>query len=158
MSFGDDSNVPSQLGHTSMNEDAEGTSTIRMLKRTASSIGMTKGCTRHSPYAVIDPGAERDVVGGVGWHILHFSDQSKPLNGGLKGMGSIVLPVVNAVTAVEDADGRILVLGLVGIVNKAGYDWCTTQYESLWNSHHMRSNNVKVDEQRRSRSWRNAEF
>ena len=139
ITIGDDSNVLSRPNH-SIDVGAEG-STIRALKR-AASIGMSKGSTRHSTYAVIDPGAEKEIVGGVGWHILHFSDQSEPLSGGLKGMGSVVLPIVDAVTAVEDSDGRVVLIG----VGKAGYDRRTTQYESLWNSHHMRSNNIEVDD------------
>ena len=52
---------------------------IRMLKR-ATSIGMSRGSSRHSPHAVIDPGAEKEVIGGVGWQILHFSDRSEALD------------------------------------------------------------------------------
>ena len=59
-------------------KDVEGIS-IRMLKR-ATSIGMSRGSSRHSPHAVIDPGAEKEVIGGVGWQILHFSDRSEALD------------------------------------------------------------------------------
>ncbi len=30
-------------------------------------MGMSKSRIRRPPYAVIDPGAEREVIGGVGW-------------------------------------------------------------------------------------------
>ena len=103
---------------------------------------MSKGSTRHAPYAVMDTGAEREVVGGVGWKILHFSDKSESLHGGLNGMGSVNLPFVDAVTVVEDTGGKVVLIG----VRDAGYDRRTTQFESLWNSYHMRSNGVIVDD------------
>ena len=33
--------------------------------KTATSLGMSKGVTRHPPYAVIDSGPGRDVIGGI---------------------------------------------------------------------------------------------
>jgi len=114
---------------------------VRALKR-AMSIGIFKGSTRHAPYAVMDTGAEREVVGGVGWKILNFSDKSEPLHGRLNGMGSVNLPFVNAVTVVEDTDGRVVLIG----VGEAGYDRRTTQFESLWNIYHMMNNGVIVDD------------
>ena len=83
-----------------------------------------------------------DVIGGVGWELLHFSDKSETLGGALKGMGTKVLPSVDAATVVEDTEGRVI---LIGIVN-AAYDRQTTQIESLWNSHHMRSNKVQFSD------------
>jgi len=73
-SFGYDSyfrsqTCPSKIGN------AESTFRVRALKR-AASIGMSKGSTMHDPHAVMDTGAEREVAGGVGWKILHFSDKS----------------------------------------------------------------------------------
>ena len=104
---------------------------------------MSRGSTRHPPYAVIDPGAERDVIGGVGWRVLHFSDKSETLSGALVGMGtSNVLPSVDAVTAVQDSDGKVVLLG----IGNAAFDHRTTQFESLWNSHHIRANNVEVND------------
>jgi len=44
--------------------------------------------------------------------ILHFSDKSEPLHGGLNGMGSVNLPFVDAVAAVEDTDGRVVLIGV----------------------------------------------
>ena len=35
----------------------------------ATSIGMSICSARHVPYAVMDTGAERRVICGVGWHI-----------------------------------------------------------------------------------------
>jgi hypothetical protein len=137
VTFGDDSVIPLKPDHSI--KDIEGTSRIRILKR-AMSVGMSKGSTRHPPYAVIDPGAEKEVIGGVGWHILHFSDKSESLSGALAGMGNKVLPSVDAVTAVEDTEGRVVLLG----IGEAAYDRRITQHEALWNSHHLRANRVEV--------------
>ena len=46
---------------------------IRCLRQ-AVCVEISKERTRHQPYAVIDTGAEQDIVGIDGWHILHFSD------------------------------------------------------------------------------------
>ena len=141
VTIGDDSNFESKSDH-SIKSGAEGTSTrIRMLKR-AASVGMSKSRIRHPPYAVIDPGAEREVIGGVGWRILHFSDKSESLSGALAGMGSESLPSVDAVTSAKDTEGRTVLLG----IGDAAYDRRTTQHEALWNSHHLRSNNVQVSD------------
>ena len=134
-----DSNTISKSDHSMVDDD--GISRLRALKKT-SSIGMSRGSIRYPPYAVIDPGVEKEIVVGVGWRILHFSDRSEILNGPLDGMGSSVLPLVDAVTAVEASDGSVVLLG----IGDASYDRRTTQNESLWDSHHLRSNNVKVDD------------
>lgn len=86
VTFGDDSRTPSNPNHSM--EDVK-SSFIRMMKR-ETSVGMSKGWTRHHPYTVVDPGAERDLVGGLGWRVLHFSDKSETLNMALHGMGSKV--------------------------------------------------------------------
>ena len=129
-SFGYDSYVRSQTRPSKIG-NAEGTSRVRALKR-ATSIGMSKGSTRHAPYAVMDTGAEREVVGGVGWKILHFSDKSEPLHGGLNGMGSGNIPFVDAVTAVEDTDERVVLIE----VGDAGYDRRTIQRHP-WRKLHL---------------------
>jgi len=41
-----------------------------------------------------------------------ISDKSEPLHGGLNGMGSVNLPFVDAATAVEDTDGRVVLIGV----------------------------------------------
>ena len=87
-------------------------------------------------------GGKVEIIGGVGWHILHFSDKSEGIHGALYGMGSEVLPSVDAVTAVNDSEGRVILLG----VGEAAFDRRVTQYESLWNAHHLRANKVKVDD------------
>ena len=70
---GDDSNDQDQFDHS--NDDKEGHSTrVRALKRTTSG-GMSKGTIRLQPFAVIDTGADMDVIGGVSWKVLHFSDK-----------------------------------------------------------------------------------
>jgi len=68
--------------------------------------------------------------------------ENTALYGGLNGMGSVNLPFVDAVTAVEDSDGRVVLIG----VGEIGSDRRTTQFESLWNIYHMRSNGVIVDD------------
>ena len=107
---GDDGNLPRKPSHS--NEDEEETSiSIRDLKKVAS-IGMSKGCNKHSPFAVIDPEADMEVISGVGWNVLHFYNKSETPRGALNGMGSKVLPSVDVVTAVEDSEGRIVLLGI----------------------------------------------
>ena len=108
----------------------------------SNSIGISRGRARKSPYAVVDPGADMEIIGGVGWHVLHFSERTEILNGALEGMGSSVLPTADAVTAVEDMDGRVVLLGL----GDSAYDHRTTQTESLWNSHHLRANKVIIED------------
>ena len=51
-----------------------------------------------------------------------------------------MLPSVNAVTAVEDLEGRVVLL----VLGNAAYDRRNTQNESIWNSHHLRANKVTV--------------
>ena len=136
----DDRNILWKPDH-SINDKAAAGSRVRTMKH-SDSIGMSRGCTRNSPYVVVDPGADTEVIGGVRWHTLHFSDKSETLNGALEGMGSTVLLSADAVTTVEDSDGRVVLLG----IGDAAFDMRTTQTESLWNSHHMRSNKVIVED------------
>ena len=116
--------------------DIEGTSRnmTRAMKR-AMPVEMFRESARHQPYVVIDIGTEREVIGGVGWQILNFPDKSEPLSGTLAGMGTEVLPSVNAFAAVNDQNGNAVLLGVRG----AAYDQRTTQYESLWNYQQLRS-------------------
>ena len=66
-----DGNLPRKPGRS--NEDEEDSSIgIRFLKKVASII-MFKVCNKRSPFAMIDPGADMEVIGGVGWHVLYFS-------------------------------------------------------------------------------------
>ena len=60
----------------------------------------------------------------------------------MNGMGTEVLPSVDAVTTVKDAEGRSVLLG----IGNAAFDRRTTQNESLWNSHHLRANKVRVSD------------
>ena len=109
-SFGYDGYVRSQSNPSKIGI-AKGNSRVRALKR-ATSINLSKGITRHAPYTVMDTDAEREVVGGVGWKVLHFSDKSESLHVGLNGMWSVNLPFVDAFTAVEDTDGRVVLIGV----------------------------------------------
>ena len=115
---------------------------IRALQRCTTSVGMSGGRKGHQPYAVIDPGAEQDLIGGVGFAILHFSNEIESLTGPLQDMGTTLLPKVDAVTAVHDCDGKTILLG----VGNAAYDKRSTQHESLLNSHHLRKNGVVVED------------
>jgi len=140
VSFGHDSIIPARPDHSMQGSEGRA-SILRMLKRTES-VGMSNGRKTLLPYAVIDPGAEQDVIGGVGWHIMHFSDESETLSAALDGMGTAVLPKVDAVTAVEDSNGRVVLIGMGGVA----YDRRTTQHEALWNSHHLRAQGAIVDD------------
>jgi hypothetical protein len=54
------------------------------------------------PRAIIDPGTEIDVIGGVGWHVLNKVDNmDAQLDGALVGMGGRSLPLVSAATAID---------------------------------------------------------
>ena len=57
-------------------------------------------------------------------------------------MGTAVLNKVDAVTAAEDNNGKLLLLGIVGVA----YDRQITQVESLCNSYHMRYHGSVVDD------------
>ena len=51
---------------------------------------MSKGTIRLQTFAVIDPEADMEVIGGVGWKLLHFYDKSETMGGTLKVMGTEV--------------------------------------------------------------------
>ena len=76
-----------------------------------------------------------------------MTNESDPLSDVFQSMGTEVLPSVDAVTAVDDKDGRTILLG----IGRAAFDRRTTQFESLWNSHHLRANNIVVDDVTKSR-------
>ena len=57
-------------------------------------------------------------------------------------MDTKVLPSVDAVTAVEDSENRVVLLRL----RNAAFNRRTTQNESLWNSHYLRANRVIVSD------------
>ena len=96
---GYDSNFSSKPLALSM--DSFDTNKIRMVK----TIGMSAGRCNPEPYAVIDPGATEDLVGGLGWRISFVSNQVEILCGALTGMGTKALPIVDAITAIETAGG-----------------------------------------------------
>ena len=138
--YRDDSHRSQHTGHS--RKEKEKSLTMRMVKR-STSVGMSNGRNRHQPFAIIDPGCEGDMIGGVGWHILHFSNSHpQALKGALPEHGQAVLPTVDAVTAVEDEKGKVILMG----VGKAAYDRRTTQHESLLNSHHLREHGVIVED------------
>ena len=57
---------------------------------------------------MIDLGDEMEVIGGVGWHVLNFYYKSETLIGTLNGVGSELIPSVDAATEVEYLEGRIV--------------------------------------------------
>ena len=126
-------------------------SIIRAVKKTKS-VAMSTKSKVVPPYAVINPGAKKEILGGLGWYILHFSDKSESLNGALSGMGSEILPSVDAVTCVYNINRKAVFLG----VGEAAYDRRSTRVESLWNSHYTRSNKVVVDDVAKSQGGDNA--
>ena len=110
--------------------------------RRLDSIGMSRGRSSVQPYAVIDPGAVEELIGGDGWHISFISTQTETLSGALEGMGTLTLPKVDAITAVNDSKGKVMLLG----VGNVTYDVRHTQYESLLNLHHLRTSGVDVQD------------
>jgi hypothetical protein len=86
--------------------------------------------------AIIDPGTEVDVIGGVGWKVLSKVDnQVAQLDGALEGMGECILPLVAAVTARDHPTEGTVLFG----AGCAGWDERPKQTESLFNSHDMQS-------------------
>ena len=57
---------------------------------------MSKGRRSTEPYAVIDPGAVEELIGGDGWYISFVSTQTETLSGALEGIGTFTLPKVDA--------------------------------------------------------------
>ena len=111
------------------------------LRRTGSR-GMSAGHRKGEPYSVVDSGASVDMVGGLGWKILHVSEKKDLLLGALAGMGTCTLPRVDAVTCLTDVSGKTVLIGMGDV----SWDQRQTQIESLWNSHHLRNHGVKVND------------
>ena len=103
---------------------------------------MSLGRPNKQPYAVIDPGAEEELIGGDGWRIVYVTGQTTSLSGAIEGMGSITLPKIDAITLVKDKDGNTILLG----VGNATFDRRPSQYKSLWNSHHLREHGTIVED------------
>eukprot|EP00957_Ditylum_brightwellii_P028407 2145044-Ditylum_brightwellii.AAC.1 len=112
-----------------------------LLMRRLLSIGMSNGCNRRQSCAVIDPGAEEELIRGNGLHILHYSQKTKTLAGAIKGMGQLVLSKVDAVAAVLNSSGKSVLIR----VGNASCDCQTTQYELLLNLHHLQVCGAVVD-------------
>jgi hypothetical protein len=101
-----------------------------------------RGRTRiEKPRAIIAPGTEVDVIGGVGWKVLSKIDnQVAQLDGALEGMAECSLPLVTAVTAHDHPTKGTVLLG----AGCAGWDERPEQTKSLFKSHDMRKHNVIV--------------
>ena len=110
---------------------------IRMVK----TVGKSEGRCAPDPYAVIDPGATEDLVGGLGWRISYISNQVEILSGALTGIRTKALPKVDAITAIETIGGEAILIGMGGVT----CDSRKVQYESLFNSHHLRAHGTIVD-------------
>ena len=128
-----DSESLSKLDHSK--QDA------KIIRRNVS-VGISRGRSTEPPYAVIDPGATEDLIGCVGWHIVHISQRHEVLRGAIDGMGTIALPKVDAITSVTDVKGNVHLLGFGNVT----HDSRKKQHEPLLNSHHMRNNGVKVND------------
>jgi hypothetical protein len=83
-----------------------------------------------APRAIIDPGTDYELLGGVGWKILGYHGRSTKLDGALAGMSGGELPVVSAATAYDHPDKRIGTIVLV--IGSAAFDDRTE--ETLLNS------------------------
>ena len=55
---------------------------------------------------MINPGAEMNLIGGVGFSILHSSDEVEPLSGPLQSMGLAMLPKVDVVMTIEESNTK----------------------------------------------------
>ena len=73
---------------------------------------------------------------------MHIFSRTEMLNGAIEGMGSVTLQKVDAVSAIEAADGRVHLIG----VGNATWDSRDTQHESLINSHYLRASRVEVND------------
>ena len=78
----------------------------------------------------------------MGWHIVHISKRHEVLRGAIDSMGTIALPKVDESTSVVEKKGHVHLLGFGNLT----YDSRVIQHESLFNSHHMRQNGVKVND------------
>jgi hypothetical protein len=99
--------------------------------------------TNEAPRAIIDPGTDYELLGGVGWKILGYHSDVTKLDGALAGMEGVELPTVEAITAFDDPDTGIT--ELIGI-GKAAFDARIEQTETLLNSHVLRKHGVIVDD------------
>ena len=94
------------------------------------------------PRAIIDPGSDFNIIGGVGWEVLSSVNKSTRISGALSGMGDKKLPIVCAVTVCDHPTKGPLLIG----VGEAAWDEDPSQMESLFNSHHLRKFGVVVDD------------
>ena len=115
---------------------------VRVIRRNTS-VGISRGRTVKQPYyAVIDPGAAEDLVGGLGWQVTFISRRTETVAGALNGMGTITLPKVDAITAVVDDKNNVHLLGFGNV----SFDSRISQHESLLNSHHLRDNGCVIND------------
>ena len=112
------------------------------MRRFGQIVGMSNEHRRSAAYAVLESGASSDMIGGLGWKIMQVTSDKQLLIGAIEGMGTCVLPRVDAVTAVNDINGETVLLGMGNVT----WDKRETQYESLWNSNHLRKNKVIVND------------
>jgi hypothetical protein len=99
--------------------------------------------TDETPRAIIDPGTDFELLGGVGWKILGHHSGVTQLDGALAGMTGVQLPTVEAITAFDNPDtGLTTIIG----VGMAAFDARIEQTETLLNSHELRKHGVIVDD------------
>ena len=102
---------------------------------------LTLGMMVSNRQSLVDPGTEIDLIDGLDWCILHFFGNSEQLIGVISKAGKQVLPKADAITEIEDKERNNVLLGIWGVA----YDCCTTQYEALFNLHHVRKHRIIVD-------------
>ena len=135
---GDDSNGNQTTGHDKV---AKKPPPKKKKNRRVHVDRRSTATSTDKPRNIVDPGCEVDVVCRLSWHVLHVHDNIQTqLQGPLPGMGTRELPMVQAVTAYDAADGRTILIG----TGMAAYDDSPSQTESLFNSHDMRKHGVIV--------------
>ena len=96
------------------------------LKR-GTSVGMSGGLKINQPYAAIDAGADKELVGRDRRKLLNLLDKYDPLNGALYLIGTSALPKMDKLISVEDNNGNVELI----VISYATYDRRVAQYKSL---------------------------
>ena len=88
---------------------------------------MSGGLKINQPYAAIDAGADKELVGGDRRKLLNLLDKYDPLNGALYLIGTSALPKMDKLISVEDNNGNLELI----VISYATYDRRVAQYKSL---------------------------
>ena len=91
------STFPSHDSYVGINSPSQGMGQIASaMRRFGETIGMSDGHRQSEPYVVLDSGISSDMVGGIGWKIIQVTSDKQLLIGAIEGMGTYVLPRVDA--------------------------------------------------------------